>query len=262
MSVTAHATPAHDRAAHEPRGRLIVAIDGPAGTGKSSVARAAAHKLGLDFLDTGAMYRAATAIAIDRAVDPLDERVVPDLARNAMLRFDWTTDPPTLLAFGQSIMHRLRDPDVDAAVSAVSGIAPLRAVMVELQRQIGEAHPRLISEGRDQGSVVFPDAQIKIFLDASADARARRRARQLRQMGLEADVDAIRIDLERRDMRDMSRPVGPLVCPIDAVRVDTSDLSFDEVVAKIVEIVRERAPDVHLGGAQRSPRPPKGPHAP
>lgn len=249
MSVSAAPRQADERTDHATAERLIVAVDGPAGTGKSSVARAAAKRLGLEFLDTGAMYRAATALAIDKGLDPLDELQVPELARIAQIRFDWRTDPPTLLAFNAPMTGRLRDADVDAAVSAVSGIAPLRTVMVDLQRRIGEEHPRLITEGRDQGSVVFPDAQVKIFLDASATARARRRARQLRAEGREADEAAIQRDLEQRDRQDMSRKVGPLVCPIDAIRVDTSDLDFGQVVDRIVEIVEQRCP-----GARRPAR--------
>ncbi|TVQ63050.1 MAG: (d)CMP kinase [Phycisphaerales bacterium] len=242
MSVSAANRPAPTRNPGSADERLIVAIDGPAGAGKSTVTRHAAKRLGLEFLDTGAMYRAATALALDRGVDTNDEQRVPELAREAQIRFDWTTDPPTLLAFDAPMCERLRDRDVDGAVSAVSGIAALRTVMVDLQQRIGEAHPRLITEGRDQGSVVFPNAHVKIFLDASAEARARRRAQQLRKAGHEADERAILRDLEQRDLQDMSRKVGPLVCPIDAVRVDTSDLTLEQVVERIVEIVEQRCP--------------------
>jgi cytidylate kinase len=220
--------------------RLIVTIDGPAGTGKSSVARAAARRLGLEFLDTGAMYRAATAVAIDRGVDPLDEHAVADLAVRANLRFDWTTDPPTLMAFGKPMMARLRDPDVEAAVSAVSGLAGLRRVMVESQRAIGLAHARLVTEGRDQGSVVFPDAEVKIYLDATAAARAARRAAQMRSSGVAADEAEVERELIERDRQDSTRAVGPLVRPPDAALVDTSRLGLDDVVAEVVRIVERR----------------------
>lgn len=130
--------------------RLIVTIDGPAGTGKSSVARDLAARLGLEFLDTGAMYRAATALAIDRGISLKNEEAIAELVRDADLRFTWSDDPPTLTAFGKSVMHRLRERDVSAGVSPVSQLPKVRRVLVEIQRRIGEAHPRLVSEGRDQ----------------------------------------------------------------------------------------------------------------
>ncbi len=222
--------------------RLIVTIDGPAGTGKSSVARALAARLGLEFLDTGAMYRAATALALDHALDLSDGPALANLVRHADLHFDWQTDPPTLLAFGKSIVRRLRDSDVAAAVSPVSGLADVRRVLVERQRRIGEVHDRLVSEGRDQGSVVFYDAQVKVYLDASPRVRAERRAVQLQNMGRAADVDQIERQLAERDFRDSSREVGPLVCPDGALRLDTSHMDQRAVIEALVEIVSVRIP--------------------
>ena len=222
--------------------RLIIAIDGPAGTGKSTVARQLARRLGLEFLDTGAMYRAAAAIAIDAHVNLNNADEIVRRTGEADLHFDWTTDPPTLRAHGKSIMHRLRDADVSAAVSPVSGLAELRRLMVETQRRIGEAHPRLVSEGRDQGSVVFHDADVKFYLHASPRVRAERRADQLRSLGRSADVDKIERELIERDERDSNRPIGPLACPPDAIRVDTSSMSEGEVVDQLEMIVRR-----HLG---------------
>lgn len=222
------------------RTRLIITIDGPAGTGKSSVARDLACRLGLDFLDTGAMYRAATALAIDLGVETSEEHAVADLTRSADLRFDWTTDPPTLYAFGRPLMHRLRQADVTAHVSPVSSLAAVRRVLVERQRRIGEVHQRLVSEGRDQGSVVFYDADVKIYLDASPAVRAARRADQLRQMGQPADPSVIEAEIRDRDRRDSTRAVGPLTCPDGAVRFDTSSLDQTGVVNELVRLVMER----------------------
>lgn len=218
--------------------RLIVTIDGPAGTGKSSVARDLSLALGLDFLDTGAMYRAATALAIDHRIDHADAEAMSDLVRNADLRFDWTTDPPTLQAFGRSIMHRLRDQDVTAAVSPVSSIPEVRRVLVERQRRIGEAHQRLVSEGRDQGSVVFPDADVKFFLSASPSVRALRRRDQLRASGKDIDVRQLEREIIERDKSDSERNDGPLTCPAGAFVLDTSDIGFEQVLAILETEVR------------------------
>ncbi len=213
--------------------RLIITIDGPAGTGKSTVARALAHKLGLDFLDTGAMYRAAAAIAIDSGADIHDhDRFLAEVERRD-LHFDFDTDPPTLLCCGESIVHRLRDADVTKLVSPIAGIAKLRQEMVKKQRQIAIAHPRLVTEGRDQGSVVFPDADVKFYMFASARVRAERRAQQLRAAGrggAAADVEKLEQEISERDRSDTERTVGPLTAPADAERIDTSDMPFDHVV--------------------------------
>lgn len=229
--------------------RLIIAIDGPAGTGKSTVARLLAKRLGLEFLDTGAMYRAAAAIAIDAQVNLNNAEEIVRRTSEADLHFDWSTDPPTLRAFGKSIMHRLRDADVSAAVSPVSGLAALRRLMVETQRRIGEAHPRLVSEGRDQGSVVFHDADVKFYMSASPRVRAERRAEQLRSLGRGADVDKIERELMERDERDSSRPVAPLVCPPDAIRVDTSRMGETEVVDHLESLVRRHLTEASVDGA-------------
>lgn len=232
--------------------RLIVTIDGPAGTGKSSVARSAAKRLGLEFLDTGAMYRAATAIAIDRKASLTDGKAVALLASQAALRFDWTTDPPALLAFGADVSSRLRDEDVDASVSAVSSLIEVREVMVRLQREIGRAHPRLLTEGRDQGSVVFPDAEVKIYLDATLRARADRRVAQLRAQRPDHPVDDASVEraIAERDHRDSTRPVGRLVCPTDATTLDTSGMTFDQSVDAVVALAREKLRSLDSGRAQ------------
>lgn len=232
--------------------RLVITVDGPAGTGKSSVSRQLATTLGLSFLDTGAMYRAATAIAIDAGLTGDDgiaeanhERIA-ELVRNADLRFDWSHDPPILLAHGEPIDDtRLRSHEVSAMVSKVSAIAQVREVLVEKQRRIGEAHPRLVSEGRDQGSVVFYNAEIKVYLDASPRIRAQRRAAQL---GSDANLDEIEAQIMERDRIDSTRAVGPMVCPPDAHRVMTDNTSQEEVVAKLAALVEEHAPALALSG--------------
>ncbi len=232
---------ADHRSSAKPAPELLVTIDGPAGTGKSTVARELAHKLGVDFLDTGAMYRAATALAIDASIPRDDEAAIVKLVESADLRFDWGADPPDLRAFAKSVMHRLRDTDVTAEVSPVSALPGVREILVHIQRRIGSEHSRLVSEGRDQGSVVFPDADVKIYLDASPRVRAQRRAAQLLREGkgdaADVDINQIEAEITERDQRDRSRSVGPLVCPKDAIRFDTSDLPQSEVVEGLLEIV-------------------------
>jgi len=222
--------------------RLIVTIDGPAGTGKSSVGRVLARRLGLEFLDTGAMYRAATALAIDHGLDLSDGPAIARLVAEADPHFDWRDDPPTLLAFQQPYTNRLRDADVSRAVSPVSALPELRRVLVRKQRIIGEQHPRLVTEGRDQGTVVFPHADVKFYVHASPRVRAERRLRQTRAEEApiaEAELERVERELAERDRADMMRPVGPLVRPDDAIDVDTSRLEFDQVVDRLEGLTRE-----------------------
>lgn len=220
---------------------IIVTIDGPAGTGKSSVARTLAKRLGLDFLDTGAMYRAAAAIVIDHQIDPNDADAIVAQVHSADLHFDWKTDPPTIMAWDRPIAARIRDPDVTAIVSPIAGIAELRRLMVGEQRLIAHEHPRLVTEGRDQGTVVFPDAAVKFYLDASPEVRAARRADQLRAAGRSADPADLLREIVARDQSDSTRSDGPLRAPSDAIRIDTSAMTFDRVVDTLEREVRARA---------------------
>ena len=227
---------------------LIITIDGPAGTGKSTVARLLAARLRLDFLDTGAMYRAATAIALDRGhAGSLDSGEIGAFLNevvDADLHFDWSVDPPPVLAWGEPIGDRIREQDVSRLVSRVAALGTLRKHMVQKQRIIGHQHPRLVTEGRDQGSVVFPDAPVKFYLDALPEIRARRRAEQLRASGREADEGRLLVEIIDRDRLDSSRKDGPLTCAADAERLDTSTFGIDEVVNELEARAKKRLDDL------------------
>ncbi len=220
---------------------FIVTIDGPAGTGKSTVAHRLAKRLGLEFLDTGAMYRAAALEALERGIDPTDGERVAALVRATDIRFDWKCDPPQLLVNGRAVGDAIRTERVTRAVTPVASNSSVRAAMVEAQRRIAAAHRRLVTEGRDQGSVVFPDADVRIYLDARPEIRARRRVEQLRSKGIETTEAEILAQIMGRDHSDSSRRDGPLVVPEGADVVDTSGIEIDDVIDRLEDIVRLRA---------------------
>ncbi|USN99144.1 MAG: (d)CMP kinase [Phycisphaeraceae bacterium] len=223
---------------------VIITIDGPAGTGKSTVARMLASRLGLDFLDTGAMYRAATAIVIDHGLrGDLEAGVygrILEKVIDADLHFDWQADPPAILAWLKPLNERIRQRDVTGLVSKLSTIGTLRKHMVQKQRIIGHQHPRLVTEGRDQGSVAFPDAEVKFYLDAEPRVRAHRRALQLGESGVVVDEQTMLGEILERDRIDSTRSDGPLVCPADAIVIDTSDLTIEEVVEAMAVHAEQR----------------------
>ena len=237
-----HATGTSSNGPNQPiQGEVVITIDGPAGTGKSTVARLLAGRLGLDFLDTGAMYRAAAAIVIDHGIDPGDTEAVVAKVSEADLHFDWTRDPPEILAWLKPMNGRIRDADVTRLVSPLAAMKELRDHMVRKQRVIAQQHPRLVSEGRDQGSIVFPDADVKFYLDADVKVRAERRAEQLVEAGQPLpNLAELCNDIRERDERDMNRAVGPLVCADEAIRIDTGPLSLTGVVDRLERECRDR----------------------
>lgn len=217
---------------------LIVTIDGPAGTGKSSVAHRLAQRLGVEFLDTGAMYRAAALLSIERGIEPHEGRALAEVLREADLHFDWSVDPPRLMLAGRDVALRVRDADISARVSMVAKQPDVRAVLVSQQRQIARLHPRLVTEGRDQGSVVFPNAPVRFYLDARAEVRAMRRCEQLAALGKAVDRGAVLNEILSRDQLDSTRADAPLIKPQGAIHIDTSELSLEKVVDRLEEETR------------------------
>ena len=226
---------------------MVITIDGPAGTGKSSVALAVAERLGFDFLDTGAMYRAIGLAALRREAKLDDPRELAFVARHAKITFDWQKHPPGVYLNGEPVGHLLRGSEATRAASYVAVVPAIREQLVAQQQQVGRERGNLVTEGRDQGTVVFPQAELKFYLDASPQERARRRVAQLRARGEIVDYQEILSGIVSRDHRDASRSVGPLAVPKDAEVVDTTSLSQADVVEHIVS--RARAAAVSSGGA-------------
>lgn len=219
--------------------RLIVAIDGPAGAGKSTVARMVARRLGLLFLDTGAMYRAVTWKAMQEGVPLDDAAALTRLAREARIVLIPGEAGDRVTIDSQDVTAAIRDPEVTRNVSQVSAHAGVREVLVERQRELGR-EGGVVAEGRDIGTVVFPQAPVKIFLVASPMERARRRAKDLEAKGHVVDLDELAAEIARRDAYDSSREVSPLKEAEDAVRIDTDALNQQQVVERVLEIARRR----------------------
>ncbi|MGF2951848.1 (d)CMP kinase [Mycobacterium sp. THU-M116] len=220
---------------------IAVAIDGPAGTGKSSVSRGLARALGARYLDTGAMYRIVTLAVLRSGVDPADAQAVDAVASTLDLSVGSDPDRLSYCLAGEDVSAAIRGPDVTGAVSAVSSVPAVRARLVALQRELATGPGGVVVEGRDVGTVVLPDAPVKIFLTASAETRARRRNDQNVASGLGDDYERVLEDVRRRDHLDSTRPVSPLRAAADAVVVDTSDMTEAQVIAHLLELVEQRS---------------------
>lgn len=220
---------------------LVVAIDGPAGTGKSSVSRGLARQLGARFLDTGAMYRIVTLAVLRAGVDPSDADAVGETAAAIRLSVGYDPDASSFFLAGEDVSAQIRGDDVTRAVSAVSAVPSVRTRLVDTQREMAEGSGAIVVEGRDIGTVVFPDAPVKIFLTASAETRAQRRNAQNVRSGLADDYEAVLADVRRRDHLDSTRAVSPLRAATDAIVVDTSDMNEAEVIAHLEGLVTQRS---------------------
>lgn len=219
---------------------MIVAIDGPAASGKSTVARALARRLGFGYLDTGAMYRSVAWLALREGTDLDDEDAVVELATGypVSLRLEAGATMPDVFIDGTDVTQAVRTPEVDAAVSAVARMPEVRRIMVGEQRRAA-ADGDYVVEGRDIGTVVFPDADVKVFVTASPEERARRRAADERSAGLAPTVDDTLARIKARDHKDSTREASPLVAADDAEIIDTTGMSIEQVVEAIAAMAEE-----------------------
>ncbi|MCX6345118.1 MAG: (d)CMP kinase [Armatimonadetes bacterium] len=213
----------------------IIAIDGPAGAGKSTVARMAADKLGYLYIDTGAMYRAVAYKALQAGTPLSDPAKIAHIARKLDIHFEMIENEQHIFADGEDITLAIRTADATRLSSPVSAIAGVRKRLVDLQRKMAE-NGGVVMEGRDIGTVVFPDAEVKIFLTASVTARAQRRADQLKEMGMKSDIEQIAADIRERDLRDSSRKHAPLKQAPGASLVETDNMTVEQVVDGIIAI--------------------------
>jgi len=214
----------------------VIAIDGPAGAGKSTVAKRVAQELGLSYLDTGAMYRAVALTASRAGLGPDDGDAAAELAAKAQIAFV-PGDPQRVLLNGEDVTDAIREPRIGELASALSVFSPIRRILVERQKAL-LAGGGFTLDGRDATTVVAPDAQVKVFMTASIEERARRRYEELKQRGMPADLQEIKDQIAERDHRDSTRADSPLRIADDATVVDTDKLTIDEVVAKVTELAR------------------------
>lgn len=224
-----------------PDGGLILAVDGPSGTGKSTTCRALAKRLDAKYVDTGAMYRVATLAVLRAGVDPADTQAVIEATKDLPLEVSDDPDAKEVLLAGEDVSGEIRGPEVTRNVSAVSAIPEVRVNLVELQRKLAREAHRAIVEGRDIGTVVLADAPAKAFMTASAEVRAQRRYDQDVAAGRDADFDTVLADVKRRDELDSSRATSPLRPADDAEVIDTSAMAPDEVLSTLIGLIERSA---------------------
>lgn len=222
--------------------KMVITIDGPAGSGKSTVARLLAEKLGASFLDTGALYRAVTLAAMQAGVDMSNEEKLLEVMDKKKL--DFSSKAGTMLVHidGVDVSERIREGDVTANAHYVASAARLRERLVEMQREFAAGEEKIVTEGRDQGTVAFSDAEVKIYLTADASERAKRRQAELKAKGRSERIEDVQRAIEERDKSDKSRAVGPLKPADDAVFIDTTGLSIEGVVETVLDCVKEKCP--------------------
>lgn len=213
----------------------VITIDGPSGAGKGTVSRALAKKLGWHFLDSGAIYRSLALAVTQAGVDSNDIDAVVNVACSMELEFE-PNDPPRTLLNGREITHQIQSEECGSMASKIAAYGPVRRALLQKQQDF-RREPGLVADGRDMGSVVFPDAPHKIFLTASAEVRAKRRYKQLKEKGADVNLERLTKEIEERDRRDKERTEAPLTVPDGAVLIDSSDLTIDQVIARCLDIV-------------------------
>ena len=216
----------------------IITIDGPAGSGKSTISRILAKKIGYSYLDTGAMYRAVALVAKRKGVGFHDGKELGILCSSLNLRFDKDGDPPKLLLGKEDISRLIRSPEMDMLSSKISAVGEVREAMTGLQRKIAKG-AGYVAEGRDMGTVVFPEAAWKFYLTASSDARAGRRYEEILERGETAQRDIVKADLKKRDDQDRTRPLAPLKPAEDALIIDSTTLTIEDVVEVMLSYFKQ-----------------------
>lgn len=215
---------------------MKVAIDGPAGAGKSSIAKAVANKMDFIYIDTGAMYRAVAVYAIENGIEIKEENFTDEILDKINIDITYQDGTQRIILCGKDVSERIRQADASIGASNVAVIPAVRLKLVELQRSLAEK-TSVIMDGRDIGTYVLPDAEVKIFLTASSDVRAKRRLLEMKEKGMEADFETVKRDIEYRDKNDSERKFAPLKQAQDAVLVDTSDMTIDQVIERISGII-------------------------
>ncbi len=218
---------------------FTIAIDGPAGAGKSSIAKKVSNVLGAIYLDTGAMYRAVALYMVRNGVGIFDVETITARAAEAVVDIEYVNGEQCVLLLGEKVNDHLRTKEMDAASSAVSAVPEVRRLLVARQQQIASERS-VVMDGRDIGTKVLPDATLKIFLTASAEERANRRYKQLIEKGQQPCYEEILADINQRDYNDSHRAASPLTKAEDAIEVDSSDMTIDDVVDRVLRLMRER----------------------
>ena len=216
-----------------------IAIDGPAGAGKSTIAKAVAAKLGHIYVDTGAMYRAMALFFLRQGIDLNDEKQITAACDGADVSIEYIDGSQRVILCGEDVSEAIREERVGNSASIISVYPSVRTKMTTLQRKLASLRP-VVMDGRDIGTVVLPDASCKIFLDASPEVRAARRVKQLLEKGVETAFDEVLADIRDRDERDRNRPIAPLIAAKDAVTVDTSNMTLEQVINRLLEIYNAR----------------------
>lgn len=218
---------------------IIITVDGPSGAGKGTLCYALAEKLGYALLDSGAIYRVTALAAIKSAVDLSDEFALAELARNLDIQFIPQNGEVNILLNGENVSHLIRTQETADAASKIAIFPQVRAALLQLQRDFAKNN-NLIADGRDMGTVVFPEAQVKLFLDASAEERAKRRYKQLQSKGISGNFAQILAEIKERDFRDRNREVAPLKPAKDALLLDSTTLTIDEVITQAMAYIQQR----------------------